>query len=162
MNRKLKIYLDTTVINFLFADDAPEKKDITIDFFENHLYKYDVYISQVAIDEINQTTDLTKREALLNKIRFYHLKFLDFGINDEVIRLATLYLENKILPERSYADSLHIALAVVNEMDILLSWNYRHLANVNKKRKINIVNSNENYTKFLEITTPYEVLDYEK
>ena len=41
MEKKLKIYLDTSIINFLFADDAPEKKEVTIDFFENYLDVYD-------------------------------------------------------------------------------------------------------------------------
>ena len=162
MEKKLKIYLDTTIINFLFADDAPEKKEVTMIFFENYLDNYDVYISQVVIDEINQTPNLSKREALLEVISNYDLKFVNFGINDEVIRIAKLYIANNILPYNSYSDSLHIALAVINEIDILLSWNYKHLANINRKKKINILNLNENYTKYLEIVTPYEVTDYEK
>lgn len=46
---KLKIYLDTSVINFLFADDAPEFKEITKDFFEKYVTEYDVYISDIVI-----------------------------------------------------------------------------------------------------------------
>jgi len=46
---KLKIYLDTSVINFLFADDAPEFKEITKDFFEKYITEYDVYISDIVI-----------------------------------------------------------------------------------------------------------------
>ena len=38
--KKLKIYLDTSVINFLFADDSPEKQDITIEFFESRSRKF--------------------------------------------------------------------------------------------------------------------------
>ncbi|HPI19267.1 MAG TPA: type II toxin-antitoxin system VapC family toxin [Candidatus Kapabacteria bacterium] len=161
MKRKLKIYLDTSVINFLFADDAPEKKEVTIDFFENYLNEYEVYISQVVIDEINQTNNIQRKNDLLEKINYYKLKFIPIGINEEVIRLASIYLENKVLPEKSYTDSLHIALSVVNEIDILLSWNYKHMANINRKRKINLISNKENYTKNLEIITPYEVLDYE-
>ncbi|MFH1051262.1 MAG: hypothetical protein V1779_10095 [bacterium] len=57
MERKLKIYLDTSVINFLFADDAPEKKEITIDFFENfvNMNFYQTFISAYVIEEINAT-----------------------------------------------------------------------------------------------------------
>ncbi|MFH1004843.1 MAG: hypothetical protein V1781_05045 [Bacteroidota bacterium] len=53
MKPKLKIYLDTSVPNFLFADDAPEKKDITIDFFENFIGKgkYHAFISEFVIAE---------------------------------------------------------------------------------------------------------------
>ena len=77
--RKSEIYLDTSVINFLFADDAPEKRDITIDLFENYIQNkvYDVYISPIVIDEINKTTDEKKKQKLLNVISFYDIKILD-------------------------------------------------------------------------------------
>ncbi|NLO18933.1 MAG: type II toxin-antitoxin system VapC family toxin [Ignavibacteria bacterium] len=65
MKRKLKIYLDTSVINFLFADDAPEKKEITIDFFENYLSDYDVYISSIVLAEIDRTTDVEKNKSYI-------------------------------------------------------------------------------------------------
>jgi len=51
--KKLRIYLDTSVINFLFADDAPEKRDITRKFFEKQIADYDVFVSAVVMDEIN-------------------------------------------------------------------------------------------------------------
>lgn len=134
MSKKLKIYLDTSIINFLFADDAPEKQEVTIDFFDNYINVYEVYISQVVIDEINQTNDLVKKRDLLQVISKYNLKFVNIGINEEVIYLAELYLKNNILPKKSIADSLHIALCVINKIEILLSWNYKHLANINKKK----------------------------
>jgi hypothetical protein len=53
-------YLDTSVINFLFADDAPEKQEITIDFFDHYVLPqvYEVYVSAVVIDEISRTRDI--------------------------------------------------------------------------------------------------------
>jgi len=61
--RKLKLYLDTSVINFLFADDVPEFKKITEEFFE--IVKigkgFEVYISDVVINEITKTNDIIKR-----------------------------------------------------------------------------------------------------
>ena len=53
----IKVYLDTSAINFLFADDAPEKKEITKDFFDNFLRTgiYDAYVSPYVIQEIAQT-----------------------------------------------------------------------------------------------------------
>jgi hypothetical protein len=63
---KSTIYLDTSVINFLFADDSPEKKEITVDFFDNFvkLGIYDTYITEYVIAEINQTTDNEERLRL--------------------------------------------------------------------------------------------------
>ncbi len=50
-----KVYLDTSVINFLFAEDAPEKQEITIEFFNEYINRnlYGVFISPVVVDEIN-------------------------------------------------------------------------------------------------------------
>jgi predicted nucleic acid-binding protein len=69
--KKLAIYLDTSVLNFLFADDAPEKRDITREFFEQlKEKKHDAYVSDVVVDEISKA-DPDKRDALLKIIADY-------------------------------------------------------------------------------------------
>ena len=75
--KKLKIYLDTSVINFLFADDSEEYKNITIDFFNNYLNEYEVYISEIVFLEINKTKDIDKKNKLLNAIKKYHIEIFD-------------------------------------------------------------------------------------
>ena len=159
----LKIYLDTSVINFLFADDSPEKKEITVDFFDNFVRakKYEVYISSVVVDEINATKDSEKRKQLLDVLNQYPLHFVSIELTEDVKFLAKLYITNQIIPTKKLADALHVAISVINEMDILLSWNYKHLANINRKRQINLINSVNNYLHPLEIVTPLEVIDYE-
>ena len=64
MKVKSVLYLDTSVINFLFADDAPELKTATIDFFDNFINTsiYEAYISEYVLQEINQTSDEKKGE----------------------------------------------------------------------------------------------------
>ena len=69
--KKPKIYLDTSVINFLFADDTPDFKKVTIDFIENYFSEYEVYISDVVLLEINKTNDENKRQKLLQVIDDY-------------------------------------------------------------------------------------------
>jgi len=159
--KEIRIYLDTSLINFVYAEDAPEKKAITIEFFEDYLKKgiYEVFISPVVIDEINKTKDEAKRDKLLRTIKNYNLKVLDITeVREEIERLAKLYIETKIIPERKVEDALHVAIATVSEVDILLSWNHRHLANVNKERKIMALNMLEGYTKPFKIITPMEVI----
>ena len=159
--RRRRIYLDTSVINFLFADDAPDMKSITIDFFENYVKPmvYDVYISPIVFAEINKTQDREKRRILTESIETYNLESLKIDEDmKEIERLAGLYVEKEIIPARKIADALHIAIATVNEMDILLSWNFRHLANVNKEAKIYAINSLESYSKCLRMVTPMEVI----
>jgi hypothetical protein len=77
---------------------------------------------------------------------------------DEVTMLADAYIEQGVLPAKSYDDALHVALCTVNEIDVLLSWNYTHLANVNKERRILAVNQANGYLYPLRIVTPLEVM----
>ena len=158
--KKIEIYLDTSVINFLFADDAPEKRDITIDFFTNYVQPgiYNVFVSPVVIDEINKTTDDDKKKLLLNVINDYNIRILDISENvEEIENLAYHYIENRIIPEKKIEDALHVAICTVFHIDILLSWNYKHLANINKESKIISYNILEGYSKNLKIITPIEV-----
>lgn len=87
---KSTIYLDTSVINFLFADDAPEKKDITVDFFDNfvRLGIYDTYITEYVIAEINQTSSEEERTRLLEVVEDYPIEILSIEKLQEVGFLA--------------------------------------------------------------------------
>ncbi len=147
----------------MFADDAPQLRDATIEFFENFVKtgRYEVYISDIVITEIEATKDAEKRIQLLNVTESYPIGFVDEQQSTEIIRLADLYLKNGILPVKSKADAFHIAICVVNQMDILLTWNYKHLANINRKHKITQVNIENHYLHPLEIITPFEVIDDE-
>lgn len=158
--KRLKIYLDTSVINFLFADDAPEKQAVTIDFFEHWVKteKYEVYISNVVVDEINATENSDHRQRLLDVLNHYPLHYVTIDRTNDITTLAGLYITHQIIPPKKLVDALHVAIATVNEMDILLSWNYRHLANINRKHRIQTVNVTQNYFHVLDIVTPLEVI----
>jgi predicted nucleic acid-binding protein len=148
MKKKLKIYLDTSVINFLFADDAPEKKEITIEFFEYFLDKYDTYISDLVLLEINRTKNINKRRKLLEIIQDYNIPIYDV-ITNEIMELSKQFILSGIIPEKKKDDSIHVAFATYYEFEILLSWNFRHLANINKQILINSINSQLGYSKQL-------------
>ncbi len=156
--RKLKIYLDTSVINFLFADDVPEFKKITEDFFMNYVKKgkYLVYISDVVIAEIAKTKDKEKRKLLLKVIEEYSLRILTLDETSD--RLASVYIVEKIIPQKKIEDAQHIAIATSNQMDILLSWNFKHLSNIQKQIDVKIVNEKEGYFYPLILTNPMEVI----
>lgn len=162
MNVKPKIYLDTSVINFLFADDTPEKKEITVDFFNNFVKTgiYQTFISNFVLQEINQTEDVNKRQELLKVIDDYFIENLPLNNIEEITFLAQLYINKEIIPIKKTFDALHIAASVTHYIDYLVSWNYRHLANVNREKKIMIVNSENNYFHPIRIITPIELIDY--
>ncbi|MDM8560762.1 hypothetical protein [Candidatus Parabeggiatoa sp. HSG14] len=72
-------------------------------------------------------------------------------------QLANAYLDNKILPPKALYDAQHVAIATVNELDFVVSWNLRHIANVHRQKKVNAINMLNGYTKPLQLITPMEV-----
>ena len=80
--------------------------------------------------------------------------------NKIIQELAEKYIERKIIPEKKMADAFHIAICVIKGIDYLVSWNYKHLANINKENKIRLVNLEYGYRIDLRIITPLELMDY--
>lgn len=160
MNR-LKVYLDTSVINFLFADDAPEKKRATIEYFKDYVRTgiYEHCISKVVIDEILRTQNKIQKTRLLRATSNYHFSILPLKPMDEIQLLASHYIKSGIIPRNKVDDSLHIAVTTIHKIDILMSWNYKHLANVNKERKIMVANLELGYSFTPRFSTPLEVFN---
>lgn len=103
---------------------------------------------------------MEKKELLLEVLKSYPIKLVEIEINEEISKLAEQYLKYGALPPKSMSDALHIAVSVINRIDILLSWNYKHLANFNRKRKVININLINNYFYPFDIITPFEVIDY--
>ena len=157
--KKPQLYIETSVWNFYFADDAPEKKEITHTFFNKiKESEYDIFISDTVIEEIGRADD-EKRQLLLNIIKEFNPKRLI--IDQEVVELAQKYIAEGVLPANKFEDAVHAAVATIFEMDALISWNLKHLSNLKKMEMINGVNMKEGYSKRLELITPMEVSDEE-
>jgi predicted nucleic acid-binding protein len=153
--RKPKLYLETSVWNFCFAEDAPEKQAATLQFFEQVKHgAYDIFVSNIVFQEFDQAAE-EKRELLYRLIA--DCQPTELKISTAVVQLADQYLVTKVLPATAEADSKHAAIATVYELDALISWNLKHLANLKKREKINGVNLTQGYTKKLELITPLEV-----
>ena len=78
---------------------------------------------------------------------------------DNVVKLATEYVTEKVVGQTSYSDCLHIALATINQADLLISWNFKHIVNIQRIRGYNSINSKNGY-KPLEIRSPRDLMDY--
>ena len=109
--------------------------------------------------EINKTSDNEKREELLKVIEQYPIELIEIIQKNEIEFLADEYIQNNIIPNKKL-DALHVAVSTVNKIDYLVSWNYKHLANVNREKKIIAINLQYNYLNPLRICTPLELLDY--
>lgn len=157
--KKPQLYLETSVWNFYFADDAPEKKEITLRFFDKIKQgEYEIYVSDVVIEEIGRADD-SKKQLLLGVIAEYSPNRLI--INEEVSGLAQKYISEGVLPIAKIEDAMHASVATVFELDALISWNLKHLSNFKKMELINGINMKEGYSKRLELITPMEVSDEE-
>ncbi len=159
MSKLKKLYLETSAWNFYFADDAPEKQAATLQFFEQVKQgAYEIFISNIVLKEIAKASK-QKSQLLFDLITEYQPQKLE--TNQSALNLAEKYLAQNVLPARAIADSKHAAIATVYELDALISWNLKHLANLRKMEKINGVNLTEGYSKRLELITPMEVSNEE-
>ena len=154
--RKPKIYLETTLWNFMFTDDAPEKQEITQRFFQQ-LDLYEIFISDLVLAELQQTLE-PKRSDMIDLINSKKPAILE--ISEEVEQLAQKYIEAEILTDKHKNDILHIAVAVVNDLNMLISWNMKHIVRVKPRQGINAVNRLFGY-KEIEIVNPQEIVEYE-
>ena len=75
-------------------------------------------------------------------------------INSEIEFLANEYIKHQVIPEKKFEDAMHISYATVYEFDILLSWNFKHLANIKNQMKINSFNILNGYNKNLYMLNP--------
>jgi predicted nucleic acid-binding protein len=160
--KNLKVYLDTSIINFLYVKDSPEYRKATEVFFENVVAKnkVDTYISNIVIDEISKTTEDSQRQRLFETfIKYSNIQTLiaENEIINDIAFLAEKYIEHGIIPQKKGADALHVAYTTVFQMDILLSWNFQHLANVNKEQKIILLNKTLGYNYPFRMANPLEV-----
>lgn len=150
--QKLKIYLDTSVISAYFDDRQKERMKLTQESWQK-IKKFEIFISEVTLKELQDTTDPTKRKQFLEFIRGFNV----LPLTPESKRLAKLYTKVKVIPIRFQDDILQIAIAVVHNMDYILSWNFRHMVNLSVKSSINTINTQYNYP-LIEILAPAEML----
>lgn len=148
----MKIYLDTSVISALFDDRNPERKALTEEFFSKIII-YGTCVSELTVAEIERTPDQSLRKKMTQAIQ----DFSALEINESVEELAKEYIKYGAVPESYSEDAYHIAVAVLNEMDYLLSWNFRHIVRRRTKDVVRMVNTLRNL-KPVEIITPGELL----
>jgi predicted nucleic acid-binding protein len=137
--RKKKIYLDTSVVSYLRQEDSPEKMRETLEFWEIlKTGKYEVYTSEIVTAELLRCPEPKRSElfALLDEIRYTEIEATS---NAEIITLAAEVNKLNILPPKSENDRRHIAAAIFNGCNIIISWNFNHMVNVKTIDGVRIV-----------------------
>lgn len=148
-----KIYLDTSVISALFDERTPERKSATEQAWLKLKDKNisDVYISELVSEELQRTIEPLKKSLL-----FAVADFKILPITENAKNLAGIYVKQGIFPEKYFDDALHVAIAALNEIGILLSWNFTHLVKLKTRRMVSLVNAMESVFP-VEIVSPPEI-----
>jgi len=153
-----KIYLETTIFNFVFADDAPDKRADTLRLFEEiKAGKYLPYSSVHATGEILKTKD-DRRDKMIDLIKKYKIEILKD--TDEIEKLASTYVAEKMIPEKYSDDARHIATASYYGLDMIVSWNFQHIVKVKTITLTESINIKYGYKRVL-INSPTEVIENE-
>ncbi|HPO62244.1 MAG TPA: PIN domain protein [Candidatus Kapabacteria bacterium] len=155
MNKQLKLYIDTSVIGGYY--DKEFAHDTQILFNSIISGEYLIVISSVTDDEL--LTAPLQVKKLLNSVP-ENLK-IKVELTEEAVLLADSYIYENVVGKTSRNDCFHIALATINNVDVLVSWNFKHLVNVLKIRGYNAVNIKNGY-KPIDIRSPKELINYEK
>ncbi|MBI4945951.1 MAG: PIN domain protein [Bacteroidetes bacterium] len=146
-----RIYIDTSVIGGCFDD---EFKEWSVKLFEEFKTGNKIaVISDIAIDELR----LARAEVRLH-IETTPKKNIEFIAKDkEVDELADKYIKEGAITKKFHEDALHIAMATINKVDVLASWNFKHIVNLERIRKYNAVNLKNGYS-ILEIRNPRDII----
>jgi predicted nucleic acid-binding protein len=155
---KAAIYIETSLVSYLVARPSRDivvaaHQQLTSDWWNNQSHHYNLFISQVVLDE-SRAGD--KLEAAKRLAAIQDLPLLE--VNEEVIRLAGKLVQSNAVPKKAVQDALHIAIACVNGMDYLLTWNCKHIANAKMRSKIDKVCRDAGYVPTI-ICTPEELED---
>lgn len=94
----------------------------------------------------------------MKSIKVSNTEFLE--TSNDALDLATEYITEQVVGQTSFADCLHIALATINRADFLVSWNFKHIVNIQRIRGYNSINIKNGYRQ-LEIRSPREFEKYE-
>ncbi len=157
MLRAQRMFIETSVFNFVFADDAPEKRSDTLTLFQEiRQGKYIPYTSNYVLDELKAAPE-PKRSNMLDLATEYGMAILE--PTEEAERLADIYVREGVIPQKYFLDGLHIAMAAVRELDFIVSYNFKHIVKRKTVVMTEVINVREGYRR-VGIFSPTEVIDY--
>ena len=155
---KAKVYIETTVISYLTARPNRDvviagHQKITRDWWQTCRKRFDVVASQLVVREASAGDSRAAQERLA---KLATLTLLE--VTEEAVLLAQELVSTGAVPEKAAEDALHLAIAVTNGVEYLLTWNCKHLANATMRTKIEDVCRSAGYEPVI-ICTPEELLE---
>jgi len=151
--RAQKVYIDTSVLGGYFDSEFDQATKSFFDEVKKGEYK--VVISNVTEGEL-----LNAPERVRSLLNCLDIEYEVIQLNDDVVGLALEYIRENVVGQTSYDDCLHIAIATVSRLDLLVSWNFKHIVNIKRIRGYNGINIKNGYPS-IEIRSPKDLIDYE-
>ena len=150
--KKIKVYVDTSIIGGVFDSEFsnPTKK------FFNQVEdgRFQIVISDLVEEELTAAPEMVRE--------FFKEIYQDvviIGVDENAIRLRECYLKANVVTKKSSNDTLHVAIATVNNCPVILSWNFKHIVHLDKIPLYNSINLVNGYQP-IAIYSPLEVINY--
>jgi len=155
---KPRVYIETSIPSYLTARQnndlsAMADQNTTIEWWENRKPEFDIYISEFVVAESSQG-DPEAAARRLNAIE----NIPELNVTEDVRQLARALVVEGPIPKGSEIDAYHIAVAAVNGMNYLLTWNCVHIANATIRPKVEAVCRNHGFEPPV-ICTPQELME---
>lgn len=151
--KKQRIYLDTSVFGGYYDDEFQEFTKPLIERINKG--EFTIIFSTMLETELEFAPEKVRK--IVRSIESRDTEFVEE--TNTAIELANEYITKNVVGKTSYSDCLHIALATINQADILISWNFKHIVNVERIRGYNSINIKNGY-KQLDIRSPRELMKY--
>ena len=152
---KQRFYFDTTVFGGAFDKEFEEA---SLQLFE----KVKLGVVTCVFSDLTESELKNAPQKVRDYFKSLPEEYMEqVVLNRDILALARRYIEEKVVGETSFDDCIHIAAATINKVDILVSWNFKHIVNVYRIRGYNSINIRSNY-QTLEIRSPKEIIGYEK
>jgi predicted nucleic acid-binding protein len=152
--RPIRIYVDTSVFGGFFDTEFDKETKVLFDKILKGEFK-------LIISDLTQNELIKAPENVRNLIIVLNIDDVEvIKISDEEINLATNYISENVVGKTSFDDCIHIAAATINNVDLLVSWNFKHIVNVMRIRGYNAVNIKNGY-KTIDIRSPKDLIYYE-
>lgn len=155
---KSRVYIETSIPSYLTARPSNDirvmaNQNTTVEWWERCRHRFDVFVSEFVIAESAQGHPEASARRLQALEGISELK-----VTEEVRSLARALIAEGPIPEGSEIDAYHIAVATVNGMDYLLTWNCTHIANAVMRPKLEAVCRSHGYEPPV-ICTPLELME---
>ena len=154
---KRRVYVETSVISYLAARPSDNAVNAARQYFSYQLWQRRDKLGLLVSDAVMAEAVIGNTEAVANRLVFCNALAL-LTLPQNTVVLASELVRKKAVPEKAFTDAVHIAIASLHEVDLIASWNIRHIAGAIARRKIESVLAD--LGEFVPtIATPEEILE---